>query len=67
MTDYSQPKYPIYVISKGRAESRLTSKTLDEINVPYKVVIEDSEHDAYAANISEDKLLVMPSDFRTNP
>ena len=67
MTDYSQPKYPIYVISKGRAESRLTSKTLDEINVPYKVVIEDSEHDAYAANISEDKLLVMPTDFRTNP
>ena len=67
MTDYSQPKYPIYIISKGRADSRLTSKTLDELNVPYHIVIEEDEYDAYAENISKDKILVLPDGFRTNP
>ena len=47
-----QPKYPIYIISKGRADSRLTSKTLDEIRVPYKIVIEESEFDAFGTGHS---------------
>lgn len=67
MTDYSQPKYPIYIISKGRADSRLTSKTLDELNVPYHIVIEKDEYDAYAENISKDKILVLPDGFREDP
>lgn len=67
MTDYSQPKYPIYIISKGRADSRLTSKTLDELNVPYHIVIEESEYDAYAENIDKSKILVLPDGFRTDP
>lgn len=67
MTEYSQPKYPIYIISKGRADSRLTSKTLEEINVPYRIVVEDSEYDAYAANIDPKKILVLPTDFREDP
>ena len=67
MTEYSQPKYPIYIISKGRADSRLTSKTLDEINVPYRIVIEESEYDAYAANIAPEKILTLPPGFRENP
>ena len=67
MIDYSQPKHPIYIISKGRADSRLTSKTLDEINVPYRIVIEESEYDAYAANIDPKKILTLPSDFREDP
>lgn len=67
MTDYTQPKYPIYIISKGRADSRLTSKTLDEINVPYRIVIEEDEYDAYAANIDPKKILVLPPGFREDP
>lgn len=63
----TQPKYPIYIISKGRADSRLTSKTLEEINVPYRIVIEESEYDAYAAVIDPKKILVLPTDFRQNP
>ena len=43
------PRYPIYVISKGRWESRLTVKSLDECGLPYRVVIEPQEYDAYAA------------------
>lgn len=54
------PKYPVYIISKGRAKSRLTSKELERINVPYRIVIEPQEYDAYASVISSDKILVLP-------
>jgi hypothetical protein len=54
------PKYPIYVISKGRWESRLTVKELERLNVPYHVVIEPQEYDDYASVIPEDKIYVLP-------
>ena len=54
------PKYPIYIISKGRYESRLTSKAFEEMNVPYKIVIEEQEYDEYAAVIDPKKILVLP-------
>lgn len=53
-------KYPIYCISKGRAESRLTSRTLEEIGIPYRIVIEPQEYDQYAAVIDPSKILVLP-------
>lgn len=56
------PKYPIYIPSKGRWESRMTAKALDEIGVPYWIVIEPSEYDNYAAVIDPKKILVLPND-----
>lgn len=55
-----QPKYPVYVISKGRWESRLTSKALEARSVPYHIVIEPQEYDQYAAVIDPAKILVLP-------
>lgn len=54
------PKYPIYIISKGRADTRLTSKALEAMNVPYHIVIEPQEYDAYAAVIDPKKIYVLP-------
>ena len=54
------PKYPVYVISKGRWESRLTSKALEHCKVPYRIVIEPQELDQYAAVIDRSKILVLP-------
>ena len=54
------PKYPIYIISKGRAESRLTSKALEKMDVPYRIVIEPQESAEYAAVIDPKKILVLP-------
>ena len=54
------PKYPVYIISKGRWESRLTSKALEKINVPYHIVIEPQEYDEYAKVINPEKILVLP-------
>jgi hypothetical protein len=54
------PKYPIYIISKGRWESRLTSKAFEKMEVPYKIVIEEQEFDEYANVIDSEKILVLP-------
>jgi hypothetical protein len=53
-------RYPIYIISKGRAESRLTSKALDKMNTDYFIVIEEQEFDEYASVIDASKILVLP-------
>lgn len=58
----TKPRYPIYIVSKGRAHSRLTSKTLESIDVPYYIVVEPSEVEAYAAVIDIKKILVLPND-----
>ncbi len=54
------PRYPIYIISKGRWETRLTSKALDRIRVPYRIVVEPQERGQYAAVIDPRKILVLP-------
>lgn len=56
------PKYPVYIPSKGRWERRLTVKGLEVIGVPYHVVVEPSEYDNYAAVVDRKKILVLPSD-----
>jgi len=54
------PKYPVYIISKGRWESRLTSKAFEEMRVPYHIVIEPQEHSEYAKVIDSKKILTLP-------
>lgn len=54
------PNYPIYIVSKGRWKSRYTVKALNEMNVPYLIVIEPTEYDQYSAVIDPTKILVLP-------
>ena len=54
------PEYPIYIISKGRWDSRLTSKTLENMKVPYHIVVEPQEYDKYSAVIDPDKIYTLP-------
>lgn len=56
----TDPRYPIYVISKGRWDSRYTSKTLEKMGVSYHIVIEPQEYNEYASVISPDKILALP-------
>lgn len=57
-----QPNSPIFIISKGRWESRHTSRTLEEMGVNYRIVIEEPEYDNYASVIDPKKILVLPFD-----
>jgi hypothetical protein len=54
------PKYPIYIISKGRANRLLTARELEQMNVPYRVVIEPPELEDYEKVIPKDKILLLP-------
>lgn len=54
------PTYPVYVISKGRWKRRLTGRSLDKMDVPYRMVVEPQERDEYAKVMDPAKLLVLP-------
>lgn len=54
------PKYPVYIISKGRWESRLTSKALEQRGITYRIVVEPQERAQYAAVIDPAKILTLP-------
>ena len=57
------PDYPVYIVSKGRWESRLTSKALEHMRVPYKIVVEAQEYSDYAAVIDPSKILILPESY----
>lgn len=55
----AQPKYPVFIPTKGRYESRLTARALDKIGVSYTEVVEDDDVNNYRAAGSK-QLLVIP-------
>ena len=54
------PKYPVYIISNGRWDSRKTSRVLERMKVPYHIVIEPQEYNQYSSVIDPNKILVLP-------
>lgn len=58
------PRFPLYIVSKGRAESRYTSRYLEEMGVPYFIVVEAQERDAYCRVISPEKVLTLDRKFQ---
>lgn len=54
------PKYPVYVISKGRANRCLTVRELKKMNVPFRLVIEPQELQDYKKIVDEKQILVLP-------
>lgn len=43
----TNPKYPLYIVSKGRHESMLTSRALVRMQVPHYIVIEPQDKERY--------------------
>ncbi len=54
------PQYPVYIISKGRWETRLTVNSLEDLGIPYHIVIEPQEYNQYVAVIKPEKILRLP-------
>lgn len=44
---YTNPKSPVYIISKGRHESMLTSRSLNRMRVPHYIIIEPQDEKPY--------------------
>jgi hypothetical protein len=41
------PKYPIYIVSKGRYDTRYTAKSLEQMKCPYNIIVDETEVDQY--------------------
>jgi hypothetical protein len=58
------PRSPLYIVSKGRWETRHTMRALDAMQVPYWVIVEPQEAEAYARALmrswGKPALLVLP-------
>ena len=57
------PRFPIYIISKGRWKRRQTVKTLKRMGVPYKICVEPREYAEYASVINPEKIIKLPENF----
>jgi len=61
----SNPAYPLFIPSKGRADSRYTAKYLDYMKVPYRLVIEPQEYKEYLSEVGDKKkLLVLDMSYK---
>lgn len=56
----SVPRYPIYIVSKGRSDCCLTARFLKKEGVPFRLVVEPQEREAYAKEFGDEPLLVLP-------
>jgi hypothetical protein len=54
-----QPRFPLYIPSKSRAETATTPRFLDTIGVPYLLIVEADQRAEYAAHFPEEKLLTL--------
>jgi len=54
------PKYPIYIISKGRATKCITARELTEMKVPFTLVVEPQELAQYQAEWPDAHIIVTP-------
>lgn len=54
------PRYPVYVISKGRPDPGQTARFLRADGVPFRLVIEPQEEEAYRKVWGRDQLEILP-------
>jgi hypothetical protein len=59
------PQFPLYIVSKGRADTRYTAKALERIGVPFFIVVEAQERAAYESVIGPlGKVLVLDPNYQ---
>ena len=57
------PRFPVYIISKGRWSRRPTSNVFESLKIPYYIVVEKQEYDNYANVIDPNKILILPAEY----
>lgn len=60
----NKPQFPLYIPSKGRADSRYTAKALEEMGLFYTIVVEEQEYDEYAKVIDKKKILILDKKYQ---
>jgi len=57
------PKFPIYIVSKGRWEARLTSKAIERMKIPYYIIVDENEYEEYSKVIDPKCILNQPQKY----
>jgi hypothetical protein len=60
----AKPRYPVYIPSKGRADNPLTAEMFDAGGVPFRLMVEPQERDAYAKRWGAKRVVVLPENNR---
>ena len=56
-------QFPVYIPTRGRPETQLTARRLLNIGITPTLVVEDAEHDAYAAAQPDCQVVVWPQSY----
>ena len=54
--DVSIPRYPMYIVSKGRHESMITSRTFAQMKIPHYIIIEPQDYENYVQALENFKI-----------
>lgn len=54
------PRWPIFIPTKGRADSRMTMKMFDDLRVPYTIFVEEQDFYAYAEHVDSRRIHLLP-------
>lgn len=57
------PRFPVYIISKGRSDRCKTSKLFDRLGIDYTVVVEQQEYELYRKTI-KGKVVSLPQKYK---
>jgi hypothetical protein len=60
------PRSPVYIPSWSRAEVSTTGRVLDRLGVPYRLVVQEDQYDAYARRYPADRLLILDPAYQHN-
>lgn len=55
-----QPRYPIYIVSKGRWENGQTARVFKEAGLDFLIAVEPQEYDQYCEAFGEEYILKLP-------
>jgi len=53
------PRFPLYIPSKGRAKNAITPRALTKMGLPFYVVVEEQEYEEYAKRVDPKNLLIL--------
>ena len=58
------PRFPVYVVTKGRWDNRLTISELQRTGIPFYAVVEPEERERYAEHVAPESLLTLPRRYK---
>lgn len=62
--DNNQGLYPIYIVSKGRADVCLTCRNFIKMGIDFYIVIEEQEFEEYSKHYRPERLLILPKKYK---